>query len=468
MQTTYTNDPNAAMGASHWFNLPVFTWGSVKLKALCYQLEIPVGYQFMSSNHGFTYTVKSIVTGSANQSQQLGSISYLDNTLQGCQVEGIDIALSRTADNAAWWSWSGHVTATASCQFTNDATTSKITFGTEYNQKSGIFAYNSSLAKYDYVAVDNYTTRAPVWWGTRLLNNYYAGVLTAITGQKSNYNDTESDYINADISYYPGDTDDMMSFDLFNVSFSFSTTNGRIITQQDDQSSTDPALMNNKTWDLSSPITEGFFFAKVLRSLILVDLGNSEPPNLLLNANLLQDILNPSDDFNRNSGGILEGPLHNAPVWWLFTGISSPGTLVDANGSTSVAMNESYSAFIDKTGRLETKSSTIFAQYICSEPKAKSIPAMLFATLVADIALMQGVLAVFGFFALEAAKKRDSQAMYCPGCSAQGRQLEDLETANKESLVSDQSLCPDSVQSGASSGYRLLKDDPLDGQRIGE
>jgi hypothetical protein len=52
--------------------------------------------------------------------------------------------------------------AIAHCDILNDDGISTINFSTSY----------ATLAtEYAYVAIDNATTHASVWWGTRLLNN---------------------------------------------------------------------------------------------------------------------------------------------------------------------------------------------------------------------------------------------------------------------------------------------------------
>jgi hypothetical protein len=449
MQTTYTNNPNATLDAKHWFNSLVFTWGNTKLQAQCQQLEMPVGYQFMTSNQGFTYTVNSVVvqdnSTSQAQAQKVSSVLYLNNTLENCQVEGITIHLDKSdlsTANGFWWSWGlSYATAVASCQISNAALPSIVTFGLTYNNVQTV---------YNYMAIDNYTTHAPVWWGTRLLNDYFMGTLWVMSGELPDNNKDTIDYTAAEIAFAPGTTDDMKSFDLFNSTFWFLAADGGI------ENANTQDMYNNKSWEFSRPMTEGFFFAKVLRSLILVDLGNSKPSNVLLDPDLLQYILNPSDDFNRDSGA----PLNDGKGidWWKVRGISPPGTSINTE-ETAVPMNETYNNFKNRTGSLTTKSASIYAQYICSVPKAKSIPAMIFATLVADIALMQGALAVFSFFALRFAMRKDSKAMYCLGCTSKSHELGNIDLEDAGLLRHKKSLSASTMLSGGSRGYGLIGDD---------
>lgn len=55
---------------------------------------------------------------------------------------------------------------------------------------------------YSYVIEDDYEKRASVWWGTRLLNAYWSGVMTAAANM-TNIFDTETYAISGNFSYTP-------------------------------------------------------------------------------------------------------------------------------------------------------------------------------------------------------------------------------------------------------------------------
>ena len=136
-----------------------------------------------------------------------------------------------------------------------------------------------------------------------------------------------------------------------------------------------------------------------------MDLGNSQAPNLLLDPDMLQYALNPSDDFNRQPKAILGGlgTGSHALDWFRYEGISPPG-------------------------QPET---SIYTQYICSAPKKKSIPTILLLVMVADYVLFQLWWLVFKFFADIHYSGKSPTANYCQGCSiARGHELIDIGTVD--------------------------------------
>lgn len=376
-QPVYTNDPNGTEAERNWYQNRVFTWGTDNLMPECQHTEITVGYRFMTTNLGLQYTVNAISLRpyGSDSIQQISTVSYLNNTLENCQIDSINIVL-RKDDNAEqgsyfWWSWmDSNAKAIAHCNILNDDGISTINFSASY----------ATLAtEYTYVAIDNATTHASVWWGTRLLNNYFTGLQYIMSGNLSG----SLTFTAAGMTFSAGNATSIKDVHLFSPWFYFLGSDGKIANEVPADIST---LYNNQSNWLSSPLTEGLFFAKVFSSLVLVDLGNSQAPNLLLDPDMLQYALNPSDDFNRQPNEIL-GSRSQAYDWFKFEGISPPGQLrIKEN---SVPMDQSYAAFSNQTGHLKTQNASIYTQYICSAPRKRSTPTILLLVVVADYVLFQ-------------------------------------------------------------------------------
>ncbi|KAF2182930.1 hypothetical protein K469DRAFT_690384 [Zopfia rhizophila CBS 207.26] len=239
----------------------------------------------------------------------LGSVVVLSSfTLFNLATNGFDKQLSiylRRADMAKpdkvyrWWSWMDNsADAVARCDIVNN---------------EGFFAlellvkYDTMVEYYGYIAVNNATTHASFWWGARLLNAYFVGTKYVMSGQLPDSKDTPIS-TRGTLGYHNKDTTtSMKDSKLFDSWFLFLDSGGGVSNSENTKPD-NGEFYNNPSFSTSRPLTEGFFFAKIFRSLILVDLGNSIAPNLLLDPDLLQCALNPADDdFNRTPGA----PLRN-------------------------------------------------------------------------------------------------------------------------------------------------------------
>src|ERR1700761_2784037 len=90
MQPLYTSDPNSTLHTKSWYQSVIFTWRDDKLDPSCQHLEIPVEYKFTTTNLGLLYTVLGISfqpNGATGVPQQSPSLSYLNNTLDNCNVQ---------------------------------------------------------------------------------------------------------------------------------------------------------------------------------------------------------------------------------------------------------------------------------------------------------------------------------------------------------------------------------------------
>lgn len=412
LQPMSTTDPNSTEAKQYWFNNEFFTWGDDALQPKCERLDLSVGSQLMTTNMGLTYTLKAI----SNQTKQHSQLSYLNNVLQNCQVKSINVYL-RKADfslpgHSFWWSWGlSFAAAEAECEVTTEGGLFTLHFSVRYE---------THPKSYDFVIIDDYDTHASIWWGTRLLDNYFNGLLTMMSQFKFAPPGDAQLCTSSQIAYFPGEDGSVRDNKFFKLSYYFLASDGGILNDGNHFREPDQ-LYNNESELLSRPMTEGLFFAKAFYSLMLVDLGQDHAPNLLLDSDQLQYALDPPDNFNRERGG----PLYAADGldWWKFQGISPPGQ--PAEESNSVPMRQSYEKFKDQTGPLQTRNASIYSQYTCSIPRRKSKANVILTMLLTGFVFSQTAWTILKFVAEQFVSAADSTAMYCEGCIAQGHRLVD-------------------------------------------
>ena len=421
LQPAYTITPNATESKSYWFNAWPFSFGDDKLQPKCQPLDMPVAHAFMTSNLGLQYEVDRVTFDGKDRTQGLAgdlrpSVPYHDHVLTNCEVDRIAIAMQKTDQSrpgdSAWYSWrSSRAVAYAHCQIPSDQGMYNVNFST---------VYSSINEEYRFLAVDDPRNSSSLWWGARLLNNYFFGLQTILARplMQGNDNKTNKAITQAEITFRRGPTTDIKAHDLFSVEYFFLLYDGdRVTDETDEEIGADTTkLYNNPDRRWSKPMTEGFMFAKVLRSMILIDLGDEQTPNLLLKEPDLKYVLAATDDFNRQ--GSQDGLLSRGNItgWWRTRGISPPSQL-EKTGETAVEMNQAYDAFGNATGPLGTKPARIYAQYSCLVPVRKGTGTTLLFVLVAVLSLMQSAWALFKWFAEIAVEiEGNPSAMFCEGC----------------------------------------------------
>ncbi len=158
-----------------------FNWGK-DLDPTCEPQLLSIGDRMFSTNLGMSsYEVTSITRYQDDASTPISmpSVLYLNNTLENCVMESVVLELRKNdfakPQNAWWisWSLSSYATATARCTVMSETSPSNITLQTRYSGAG-------DGKNFAYLISDNYTTRASAWWGSRLLNVYWSGVLTTM------------------------------------------------------------------------------------------------------------------------------------------------------------------------------------------------------------------------------------------------------------------------------------------------
>lgn len=427
LQPISTNDPNSTEAKRYWFNNVFLTWGDDNLRPKCQRLDISVGSRLMTTNEGITYSLRTIYgqENAQKEMKQHSQLSYLNNILRNCRVKSVDVFLRKADDSVPpshWWSWAfSYAVAEAECEVINEAGLFILGFS---------IRYETPAKSYDYVSIDDYVTHASVWWGTRLLDNYFNGILTMMSQLQIGPGQESPVFTNAQLMFYTERAGSVRDKELFKPDFYFLASDGSINNPSNHVSGPDQ-IYNNKSDYLSRTMTEGLFFAKTLYSLILVDLGEVQTSNLLLDPELLQYALDPQDNFNREEGG----PLYNSKGldWWKFQGISPPGELPHENNS--VPMRQSYDKFKHQVGPLGTKAASIYSQYTCSVPVRKSFAGIILSMLITGFVLCQTAWTILKFMAEQAVSSSDSTAMYCEGCIAQGQSLVNMAPPYRDLLI---------------------------------
>ncbi|KAI1381877.1 hypothetical protein F4677DRAFT_439685 [Hypoxylon crocopeplum] len=162
--------------------------------------------------------------------------------------------------------------------------------------------------------------------------------------------------------------------DFFRLHFYFLGSNANVInsnTFKDIDTDNLTTLYNNASVSYSTILTEGLHFAKIMHSILLIDLGNNRLPNLLLDDDSLQYALLAPDDMNRRPGGLLYDNVTGFVEFYRSVYMPRPGSPPGTNENL-VLINESYNAFKPLVGELGTKNATILSQYLCSVPEQKS------------------------------------------------------------------------------------------------
>ena len=416
-QLDYTSNPNETESKKEWYNHKIFTWGDDTLEPKCQNENLPVGHEFLTTNLGLKYKIKKIEKLENGTTWQKPTISYKNNRLTDCELKSVGISLYKgdIAPPSKTYRWTSWVQSTADalafCTITTDKGQFKLWFSTDY------ITY---VEHFDYIATDNATTAAPFWWGSRLMNTYFVGVLSVMSGLLPDNNDKTPMYSRARLTYELDDENPAPRTAKGTAAwrswyyFLDANTGERATPETYNIPNSD--LFNNPTYNNSRPHTEGLMFAKVFRSLILADLGSNKTENLLLDPKHLQFALNPGpEDFNRIDGGPLASNTKTKD-WEKFAGISPPR--VPYNASLAVPFHEAYAKFSPLTGKLETKPAQINTEYTCSVPAKKSTSTMFLFTLVANLALFQTVWGILKYLVDQKVAWDDTEgtANYCQGC----------------------------------------------------
>ncbi|WKT41290.1 hypothetical protein QSH57_006096 [Fusarium oxysporum f. sp. vasinfectum] len=160
-------------------------------------------------------------------------------------------------------------------------------------------------------------------------------------------------------------------------------------------------------------VWESLHYTRILHSLIAVDLGNQNAPNLLLDKKDLQYAILPPDDPNRKNGSFLNDSSLTGQAT-RYAQIPTPGAPLPPTDKNLVLLNETYDRFASEMGPLECNDATVVSQYLCSVPQSKSPGIMLLAILLADLVFLQAAWVIYNWIA--GSMLSESQMQTCQGC----------------------------------------------------
>ncbi|KAF9878819.1 hypothetical protein CkaCkLH20_03719 [Colletotrichum karsti] len=364
---------------------------------------LAVGSSFYTSNLGFQYTVKKInIPGNdTHVASTLPAIGYKNTTLDNCRVSELKLLLARSPNSGAnswWFSFKRSTVATTlRCTVVYDSGVADVTLGAEYF---------GSVSTYEYIIDDNYNKSASVWWGTRLSNAYFTGVLAAAaqaTLPPDRFiNDAELTYTENEL------VKDLHSEDFFKLNWNFGLADAKVYHLGMDGADKVVVYNNGKFWG-SPSITEGLHFAKIMHSVFALDLGNCDAPNLLLdNEGLKYAVLAPDDNF-RDEGALLNNTsTFEAKDGGRYSNIPSPG-----DDFKFTRLYDAYKTFPSQMGELSCRNATIVAQYLCSVPQPKSPGVMILAIIIADLVFLQAAWKLMQWISGRMLNQPD--AMICEG-----------------------------------------------------
>ncbi|KAF0316346.1 hypothetical protein GQ607_016446 [Colletotrichum asianum] len=423
LKTVYTSDPNSteAHANAQWFRQRPFNWQS-DVQAECQPHLLSVGDSFFTTNLGFRYTIKAI-TDPAKTS--LSTIGYKNNTLQSCIPKEIELRL-RKSDTAAppapsrWLSWiDSSILATFNCTIATDDGLMTITVTTEYS--------GSGDQIYSYVIEDDYKTHASVWWGTRILNAYWNGVL-ATASRMTQVRDGKKYVVRAHLYYtlnpFEKDIQDDNFFNLYWWTGNDDSSGPNKNDLEDDEGYHD----YNSDWYVSPSLTEGLHCTKILSSLLSLDLGSCQSPSLLLDDNGLEYAILAPNDSNRAPGNLLNGSASPPDGIERFNRIPSP--VPNSTNKRLTDLKDSFDKFHSLMGPLGCKNATIVDQYLCSVPQQKSWGVLLFSILLADLVFLQAAWKVLTWTADALVKKDNPEAMSCEGHRTQSESFQALDSSS--------------------------------------
>jgi len=422
LKTIYTTNPNGTLTQSYWFTNAPWAW-SAKLRPTCEAQNLSPGTEYFTTNLGLSYRLERVskTDPDTNAIQSYPALAYLNNTLENCQVENIIIYLKRADQSAppdsAWWSWDdSSASALVNCTVQTGSGLVDASFSTSYKQ---------GPRDYNYLIQTNTTRLSSLWWGTRLMNLYWNGLLTAMAVTIYNETDYTPRWDKGQITFQPNMTNDAKSLDLLGITYFFLPEDGKL----QNYAFALPKLYNDLVY--SATLMEGFGFAKAFYSLLLADLGQAKLPNFLLDPDLLQYLLAAPDDPNRSGEDAWLVPKEDCQQCPSYSELCPPNKTCP-NDVGVVPANESYNAFKDTMGPLGTFNATMFSQYVCSIPQKKDTNTMLLSVVLADLVFLSALWSLFQLVTSWLLRRSDPNADACERCLGEAVPLADLDNRYPE------------------------------------
>ena len=408
-------DPNVTQSSHSWFKRwPSFIIG--QMHATCQPTEIPVGTQLYTNNSALQYTLKGVY----QQHEEgvppdiYGSLVYSNNRLQNCSIGVVQIqmrSLGRSALQIATMQTGALLSAFATCSIQTAQGTVMLNLTTDYELVTNDIIPGWNLQTF---IGRNLTDKASLYLGENLLEMYWIQLANAynVENQQDQYNLYEGT-----LSFYrnqtqPNETEDIKSLDFFTAGCFFVPFSGSGVEDEVQYcaDSSISGLVHGKggalaplpsIWIPADSVSKALYFT------VLTDLGQTDPPhpNLLDNPDLLEY-------FTQNFTNITNGSLPDNHPWG--ENVSPSDTLLPIAPYTRDQNASTY--------HLGINASTLASNYLCQVPQAKPAASLVFAVLISDLVLLQGLWKLFTLIINRSLEKRHPEMGYCKGCLKQKEQ----------------------------------------------
>ena len=393
-----STDGNETQSTQTWFDRwPSFMVG--KMQASCESAVIPLDSQFYTNNSALAHVLTGVWrTDETGQTTNFGSLVYQNNLLANCSINWLLIeinGMSRPAGSIAIQQTGATLTA-----FTRCGISSGLVLGvtTSYDLLPDM-VYPSLVPFFSFLT-RNSTGKSSLYFGEPLLAMYWIQLTNAyqLENQKSGSHYFKGTITLGRSQLAPTTAEEIKSIDFFDsVTCYFVPFNGTGMVSVIDfcRTSPDHTSLGSVMSDGLSPLPDIWqpadFLAKSLYYSVMADLG--------------QHYLNPLVDPD-----LLEYFTQNFSD---FTAAQSPwGDNIVPNWGLA---NQSYTAQNASSYNLGINASTISTSYLCQIPQLKSSGTLVFAVLVADLVLLQGLWTLFKLM-VDGCLINKTRMKSCEGC----------------------------------------------------
>ncbi|OTA53824.1 hypothetical protein K449DRAFT_389581 [Hypoxylon sp. EC38] len=401
---TSSSDPNATESNSIWFS----RWPSylVGARASCDPTTIQLQSTIYTDKGAFPYTLSNVwrLGDDGNRLHQ-GSLIYKSSTVQNCNVTLINIQFEgpdRSARQLEAFTMGGTVTATTQC-YTDEGSPSRRTYFELVSTYDPLPPPNTATSTFPNL---NRTRDASQYWGSSILNVYWATVMQAFFDGNVGGDDPFFKGI-VDLEQnttLPGTMEDQVSsVEFLRVRDCFfiplNSTGIAFLYNRYCNSSSITTLANSQVaferpvpgiWLSVSVLAKAMWFA------ILGDLGRDDDsmPNMLARPNLLENLSSNLTQANKT----LRSEFRFA---------------VDHSDISKQSFDPSQSS----NDQLRVNQSILAADYLCQVPRLKSPGNLILSVLVADLVILQAIWKVFTLAVDRFYIKDSEEARYCIACT---------------------------------------------------
>ncbi|KAI1139079.1 hypothetical protein F5Y05DRAFT_424788 [Hypoxylon sp. FL0543] len=406
--STSSSDPNATEANSIWFS----RWPSylVGARASCDATNIPLQSTLYTDKGAFPYTLSNVwQLGDDGSKQHQGSLIYKNSPVQNCNATLINIQFEgpdRPARQLEAFTMGGTVTATTQC-YVDEGLPARRTYFELISTYDPLPAREGALSTFPNL---NRTRDPSQYWGSSILNVYWATVMQAFFDQN----------VGGDDPFFKGVIDLEQNTTLAGT-MEDRVSNVEFLRVRDcffiPLNSTGIAFLYNRYCNSSSITTlansavaferpvPGIWLSvavlgKAMWFAVLADLGRNDDsmPNMLARPNLLANLSSNLTQANQTLRiGFRFAVDHSDISMQSFDPAQSP--------DVHLAVNQSILA----------------SDYLCQVPRLKSPGNLILSVLVADLVILQAIWTVFRLVVDKFYIKDTEQALYCTSCTPQSQ-----------------------------------------------